>query len=265
MRADESGGPCDADPDPDLRRSWLAARLLAMHRGSVGMGLLARVFEYLEGGPMRSATLRQLLQQRFGVRVGAFSYGACMVPGAFHPGLVIGRYVSMASYVRWGLDHPLDRPFLHPAFYQAHLGLVDHDQEPHGALTIDADAWIGDMVVITTRCRRIGVGAVIGAGSVVTRDVPDFAIAYGAPARIVRRRFDNATCDALLRSRWWELSPAELRDWRHIAELAVTEPAVGEALEQIAARVALLDNGRVACAPGRCHGENDGPTPGSIG
>jgi acetyltransferase-like isoleucine patch superfamily enzyme len=201
------------------------------------MGQLARLFEYLEGGPMRSATLRQMLEQRFGVRVGAFSYGACMVPGAFHPGLVVGRYVSMASYVRWGLDHPLDRPFLHPAFYQRAIGLVDHDHEPRGTLTIHADAWIGDMVVITTRCQRIGVGAVIGAGSVVTRDVPDFAIAYGAPARIVRRRFDDATCEALLRSRWWELSPTELRDWRHVVDLAATNPSVHGALEQIAVRV----------------------------
>lgn len=257
-----SDGPV---PDRDLVRSRLAARLFDMHRGPVGMGLLARVFEYLEGGPMRSATLRQLLEQRFGVRVGAFSYGACVVPGAFHPGLVVGRYVSMASYVRWGLDHPLDRPFLHPAFYQARIGLVDRDQEPHGALTIDADAWIGDMVVITTRCRRIGVGAVIGAGSVVTRDVPDFAIAYGAPARVVRRRFDDATCEALLRSRWWELSPAALREWRHIAELAAADPAVGQALAQIAARVERLADGRAASAPGRYHDENDGLAPGTSG
>ena len=252
-------------PDADLVRSRIASRLLALHRGPVGMGLLARIFEYLEGGPMRSATLRQLLEQRFGVRVGAFSYGACMVPGAFHPGLLVGRYVSMASYVRWGLDHPLDRPFLHPAFYQARIGLVDHDQEPHGTLTIDADAWIGDMVVITTRCRRIGIGAVIGAGSIVTHDVPDFAIAYGAPARIVRRRFDDATCDALRHSRWWELSPAELRDWRHVAEIAATDPAVGQALQQIAARVDRLADGRDACAPGRYHDEDDGLAPAITG
>jgi acetyltransferase-like isoleucine patch superfamily enzyme len=228
------------EADPDLVRSWLASRLLALHRGPVGMGQLARIFEYLEGGPMRSATLRQLLEQRFGVRVGAFSYGACIVPGAFHPGLVVGRYVSMASYVRWGLDHPLDRPFLHPAFYQRAIGLVDRDHEPRGTLAIHADAWIGDMVVITTGCQRIGVGAVIGAGSVVTHDVPDFAIAYGAPARIVRRRFDDATCEALLRSRWWELSPAELREWRDVADLAAASSAVGDALEKIAVRVGRI-------------------------
>jgi len=224
------------------------------------MGLLARAFEYLEGGPMCSATLRQLLEQRFGVQVGAFSYGACMVPGAFHPGLVVGRYVSMASYVRWGLDHPLDRPFLHPAFYQSAIGLVDDDLEPQGTLAIHADAWIGDMVVITSRCRRIGVGAVIGAGSVVTRDVPDFAIAYGAPARIVRQRFGDATCAALLRSRWWELSPAALREWRHVAGLAAMDPAVGQALEQIAARTGTTSGGWLPMHPAATATDTHGPS-----
>lgn len=187
---------------------------------------------------MHSASIRDLLQKRCGVRIGAFSYGACLEPGAFHPGLVVGRYVSMARVVRWGFDHPLDHPFLSPAFYLPQLGIVDHNYQPRATLTIDHDAWIGDMVVITTRCRRIGIGAVIGAGSVVTHDVPDFGIAYGAPAKLIRMRFDSATCEALRRSQWWELSPQELRRWRHIAPLTVTDPAVHQALEEISAYVA---------------------------
>jgi acetyltransferase-like isoleucine patch superfamily enzyme len=223
--------------EPGLRRSRLARALLALHRGELGIGIVARLVQSLEGGPMHSASIRQLLQQRFGVRVGAFSYGACLEPGAFHPGLVVGRYVSMARYVRWGLDHALDRAFLHPAFYLPRLGIVDQDHGPQTTLTIGHDAWIGDMVVITMRCRRIGIGAVIGAGSVVTHDVPDFGIAYGTPARLVRQRFDDVTCEALRQSRWWELTPAALRQWRHISPLAATDPAVRRALAEIAAQV----------------------------
>ena len=52
---------------------------------------------------------------------------------------------------------------------------------------------------------RIGHGAVVAARAVVTRDVPPYAIVAGNPARLVRLRFDEATVEALLGTRWWEL------------------------------------------------------------
>jgi virginiamycin A acetyltransferase len=51
----------------------------------------------------------------------------------------------------------------------------------------------------------IGNGAVIAARSVVTRDVPPYAIVAGNPARLIRLRFDEATVAALLASEWWNL------------------------------------------------------------
>jgi hypothetical protein len=54
------------------------------------------------------------------------------------------------------------------------------------------------------------VGAVIGAGAVVTKDIPDFAIAMGVPARIVRFRFPLDFQSDILYSRWWELPIEEL-------------------------------------------------------
>jgi carbonic anhydrase/acetyltransferase-like protein (isoleucine patch superfamily) len=57
---------------------------------------------------------------------------------------------------------------------------------------------------------RISAGSVIAARSVVTRDVPPYAIVAGNPARVVKYRFDEPTIDILLRLRWWDLNDHEL-------------------------------------------------------
>lgn len=58
-------------------------------------------------------------------------------------------------------------------------------------LTIADDVWIGARVIILPGCKRIGHGAVIGAGSVVTKDVPDYAIVGGNPAQLIRYRNES--------------------------------------------------------------------------
>lgn len=55
-------------------------------------------------------------------------------------------------------------------------------------LHIAGDVWIGTRAIILPGCKYIGHGAVIGAGSVVTKDVPDWAIVGGNPAKIIRLR-----------------------------------------------------------------------------
>lgn len=50
-------------------------------------------------------------------------------------------------------------------------------------------------------------------GSIVTHDVEPYSIVVGNPARVLRMRFDKDTCDALEKSRWWELEPNELMDF----------------------------------------------------
>lgn len=59
-------------------------------------------------------------------------------------------------------------------------------------LHIAGDVWIGARVIILPGCRRIGHGAIIGAGSVVTKDVPDYAIVGGNPAKLIRYRSEES-------------------------------------------------------------------------
>lgn len=170
-----------------------------------------RVAQRLEGGPFFSGTTRIILERYYGVTVGAYSYGPCLHPGAFPSGVTVGRYVSMATGVLYAQrNHPPDRLSMHPFFYAKRYGLVAEDNVPRGTLSIGHDAWIGARVFITASCRRIGVGAVVGACSVVTKDVDDFAIVAGNPARLIRYRFDLETIRLILASRWWERTLEEL-------------------------------------------------------
>lgn len=55
-------------------------------------------------------------------------------------------------------------------------------------LNIADDVWIGARVIVLPGCKRIGTGVVIGAGSVVTKDIPDYAVVGGNPAKVIRFR-----------------------------------------------------------------------------
>ncbi len=166
----------------------------------------------LEAGPFWSATAREMMARWCGVRVGAYSYGGgCFVLGGMPAGTVVGRYVSIADGVRvFARNHPVGRLSMHPFFYNAALGFVERDTIESGTVEIGDDAWVGERAIITPGCRRIGVGAVVGAGAVVTKDVPDFAIVAGNPAKVLRMRFDEATCETIRRSRWWDRPAQEV-------------------------------------------------------
>jgi carbonic anhydrase/acetyltransferase-like protein (isoleucine patch superfamily) len=86
--------------------------------------------------------------------------------------------------------------------------------------------WIGDSVIVLPNV-TIGNGAVIGAGSVVTRSIPSYAIAAGNPARVIRRRFPDAVVDLLEDVEWWAWTDEELRSHRDLFEADLTQTEVG--------------------------------------
>jgi virginiamycin A acetyltransferase len=198
--------------DPDLVASPAAPLLKRAYRVEALRKLVVRTTIRLEGGRFRTRTLRELLATYHGVEVGAYSYGPCLVPGAFPPDVAIGRYVSIADGVRvFRRDHPLKHLSLHPFFYNRHLGVVDEDTIRSTPLSIEHDAWIGERAIIVSGCSRIGLGAAVAAGAVVTKDVPDFAIVAGVPARVIGFRFEPEVIETVRRSRWWESPIDDLR------------------------------------------------------
>ena len=59
---------------------------------------------------------------------------------------------------------------------------------------------------------KIGDGAIIGAGSIVTKDIPPFAIAVGNPAKVIKYRFSETTIQQILSDPWWEKSEKDIKD-----------------------------------------------------
>jgi hypothetical protein len=87
--------------------------------------------------------------------------------------------------------------------------------DPH--TEIGNDVWIGDRAFIMAGV-RIGDGAVVAAGAVVTKDVPPYAVVGGVPARIIKYRFDQPTVDKLLELKWWRYDISEFGevDWSDV-------------------------------------------------
>lgn len=159
---------------------------------------------------MFSLTLRDILQKYYQVTVGSYSYGSLLVLGHADRHTEIGNYVSIGQNVRrFGAAHPIQDAALHPLFYNPALGLVGNDQDvERTSCSIGHDAWIGANVTILPGCRKIGVGAVVGAGSVLTKDVPDFTVVAGNPARPLRQRFSESRQAEIRSTEFWSVEPA---------------------------------------------------------
>lgn len=74
---------------------------------------------------------------------------------------------------------------------------------------IGHDVWLGRNALILSGV-NIGDGAVIGAGAVVVKDIPPYAIAAGNPARVIRYRFDRQQIAALEKIQWWNWDDSKI-------------------------------------------------------
>ncbi len=140
------------------------------------------------------------------VEIGAYSY---ISPKTEIRHGTIGRYCCVGDNVSMrGSAHPKDWLSSHPFPYS---NIFTHSRSYHPPLTfqgygkrtlIGHDVWIGSRAIILPGV-TIGTGAIIGAGAVVAKDVPAYAIAVGNPARVVKYRFEQPLIDRLLQSEWW--------------------------------------------------------------
>jgi acetyltransferase-like isoleucine patch superfamily enzyme len=126
----------------------------------------------------------------------------------------IGRYVSIANeVVLGGGRHPMEWVGMSPVFYEGSdsvkMKFSTHSRAPIKRVTVGHDVWIGRSAIVLSGV-SIGNGAVVGAGAVVTRPVPAYAVVGGSPARIIKYRFSDAVIARLIASDWWSMDDATL-------------------------------------------------------
>lgn len=126
----------------------------------------------------------------------------------------IGRFCSIADDCKIGCaSHPIEWGSTSPVFHKGknllRKNFNNFEYISNKKTIIGNDVWIGNNVLIKDGI-TIGNGAVIGMGSIVTKDVEPYSIVGGAPAKIIRYRFDEQDIQELLSTKWWELKEDEI-------------------------------------------------------
>lgn len=147
----------------------------------------------------------------------SFGYGSYIGNNCIITHTTIGRFCSIASDVELVTGTHPTKEFVstHPSFFSLHsptgetfvkeCRFDEHRTTSKGfSLEIGSDVWIGHNVKILEGV-TIGHGAIVAAGSLVTKNVPAFAIVGGVPAKLIRYRFTDGEISALLKIKWWEL------------------------------------------------------------
>ena len=139
--------------------------------------------------------------------------------------VLIGNYSSIAHGIKFivAANHDSSTISTYP-FQEVYEGIYGnnpslHPECNHCQIIIGNDVWIGAYATIMGGV-RIGNGAVIGAGAVVAKDVPPYAVVVGNPAKIIRYRFNAATIAWLQNLRWWNWSPEKVKScWQEMKNM----------------------------------------------
>lgn len=129
--------------------------------------------------------------------------------------LIIGKFCAIAKGVEFimnGANHRMNSVTTYPfnilgGGWEKSAPRID-ELPLKGDTVIGNDVWIGQNVTFLPGV-HIGDGCIIGANSVVAKDIPPFSVAVGNPCEVKRKRFDDELIEYLLELKWWDKSP----DW----------------------------------------------------
>jgi acetyltransferase-like isoleucine patch superfamily enzyme len=190
-----------------LRNAALAVLHRAFHASRDEMTRQAIFLRIRRADDRFDEATRALMKEVLDVEIGRYTYGAYKIDGSIAPGSRIGSFCSVAPGVRLGgSNHPLEWVSTHPIQYLSNRGFVPEDDSEvrarmNAPVVIEDDVWLGANALVLPGV-TVHRGAVVGAGAVVTRDVPPYAIASGVPARVVRTRLPEDQIRELLQIDW---------------------------------------------------------------
>jgi len=172
--------------------------------------------------------IKRLLSRSDGGRlsIGRYTYGAPKIRWWGEPAnLTIGKFCSIAESVEifLGGNHRTDWVSTYPFPVQREwpdAKAIKGHPGTNGDVVIGNDVWLGAGCVILSGV-TIGDGAVVGCRAVVTRNVPEYAIVAGNPAKLVRMRFAPDTIKRLVDCRWWDWEPSRIS--KHLRGLLSTD------------------------------------------
>jgi virginiamycin A acetyltransferase len=124
----------------------------------------------------------------------------------------IGKYCQIGAYVALhGTNHPVSYPstYINSRLFNGEL--AKHKTE--APIKVGNDVWIGHGSIILSGV-TIGDGAIVGAGSVVTKNVEPYSIVAGNPAKFIRKRFSERIIQEMLELKWWDKSSQELNNMK---------------------------------------------------
>ena len=158
---------------------------------------------------------RYFMHKYSGISVGKYTYGFERYFYQAESLASIGSFCSIAENVNLTKgNHPLHCITTHPIVYLKQFGMLNEDRSnlhSNQKIIIGNDVWIGRDVTLLPGI-KIGNGTVIGAGAVVSKDIPDYAIAVGVPARVIKYRFSKENIQRLNELNWWDWSDTQIRN-----------------------------------------------------
>lgn len=169
------------------------------------------VFAVINESPIDKTSAVCSFSKIYRTKIGRYSYVGRY---SFITNADIGSFCSIAGGVNiGGTGHPIEWVSSSSVFHKwknvLKKNFAKHEYDIFKTTKIGNDVWIATNAMVKAGV-KIADGAVVGMGAVVTKNIGPYEVWAGNPARLIKKRFDDKTIDALLKVQWWNMKDEEI-------------------------------------------------------